>query len=246
MPRALLTGIALLVSPSVWAMSTALPEPQPRLSYGLTFPAANASVIEDDERRLLRVEWRAGLSRAEETRAVDEPAAALRPHGGVGRRYRPRRAGPAQLAAAGRTACCPTSTDRRPPLVLGTDRSGRPARRALASASGRTDHHFPGKANRALPTTGRHDDAGTTEDDPPRYSGVLAHRQRHAGAESQPGQHGGAGRRSGLAARLWPSAEARDYLEKLLADNREGTRNGFPQSVAEEMLLLIAVIEARN
>lgn len=44
---------------------------------------------------------------------------------------------------------------------------------------------------------------------------------------------------------LWPGQKAGIYLERLLADNREGTRNGFPQPVAEEMLLLIAMLETR-
>jgi hypothetical protein len=39
-------------------------------------------------------------------------------------------------------------------------------------------------------------------------------------------------------AALWPTAECLAYLENLLADNRGGARSGFPQSVAEEFLLL--------
>lgn len=32
-----------------------------------------------------------------------------------------------------------------------------------------------------------------------------------------------------------------DYLRHLLEDNREGTREGFPQPVAEEIVLLLAI-----
>lgn len=37
--------------------------------------------------------------------------------------------------------------------------------------------------------------------------------------------------------------ECIDYLERLLADNRDGERAGFPQAVAEEMLLLIEILK---
>lgn len=41
---------------------------------------------------------------------------------------------------------------------------------------------------------------------------------------------------------LWAKpAECIDYLANLLEDNRDGMRNGFPQSVAEEILLLITM-----
>lgn len=41
---------------------------------------------------------------------------------------------------------------------------------------------------------------------------------------------------------LWPEpAAAANYLEGLLADNRGGTRTGFPPPVAEEILLLLAM-----
>ena len=43
---------------------------------------------------------------------------------------------------------------------------------------------------------------------------------------------------------LWQKPqECTDYLTHLLEDNREGMRAGFPQPVAEEMLLLIAVLK---
>jgi hypothetical protein len=32
------------------------------------------------------------------------------------------------------------------------------------------------------------------------------------------------------------------YLESLLRDNREGARQGFPQSVAEEIVLLMRIL----
>lgn len=38
-------------------------------------------------------------------------------------------------------------------------------------------------------------------------------------------------------------AECIDYLRRLLEDNRDGERAGFPQSVAEEMLLLIEILK---
>ena len=42
---------------------------------------------------------------------------------------------------------------------------------------------------------------------------------------------------------LWSQpAECIDYLTRLLEDNREGMRNGFPQPVAEEMMLLISIL----
>lgn len=37
---------------------------------------------------------------------------------------------------------------------------------------------------------------------------------------------------------LWGSPGCLPYLQNLLSDNRGGTRNGFPQAVAEELLLL--------
>lgn len=42
---------------------------------------------------------------------------------------------------------------------------------------------------------------------------------------------------------LWSQpAECIDYLTRLLEDNREGMRNGFPQPVAEEMMMLISIL----
>lgn len=42
-------------------------------------------------------------------------------------------------------------------------------------------------------------------------------------------------------AKLWGQPDCVKYLHSLLMDNREGTRTGFPLSVAEEILLLIAI-----
>jgi hypothetical protein len=41
---------------------------------------------------------------------------------------------------------------------------------------------------------------------------------------------------------LWPRAECADYLQHLLEDNRAGTRTGFGQRVAEEILLLLSIL----
>lgn len=44
--------------------------------------------------------------------------------------------------------------------------------------------------------------------------------------------------------KIWGQpAECIDYLQRLLADNRDGERAGFPQVVAEEMLLLIEILK---
>jgi hypothetical protein len=40
---------------------------------------------------------------------------------------------------------------------------------------------------------------------------------------------------------LWRQSECVQFLQSLLMDNRDGTRSGFPLSVAEEILLLIAI-----
>lgn len=40
---------------------------------------------------------------------------------------------------------------------------------------------------------------------------------------------------------LWGKPQCRDYIEHLLLDNRGGTRTGFPQAVAEELLLLSGI-----
>ena len=43
--------------------------------------------------------------------------------------------------------------------------------------------------------------------------------------------------------KIWlQPAECIDYLRRLLEDNRDGERAGFPLSVAEEMLLLIEIL----
>ncbi|WP_148103023.1 type IV pilus assembly protein FimV [Sulfuricystis multivorans] len=43
---------------------------------------------------------------------------------------------------------------------------------------------------------------------------------------------------------LWGTADCLVYMQNLLADNRGGARSGFPQPVAEELLMLIAVMRA--
>jgi len=43
---------------------------------------------------------------------------------------------------------------------------------------------------------------------------------------------------------LWGTADCLVYMQNLLADNRGGTRSGFPQAVAEELLMLINVMRA--
>jgi pilus assembly protein FimV len=43
---------------------------------------------------------------------------------------------------------------------------------------------------------------------------------------------------------LWGTADCLVYMENLLADNRGGARSGFPQPVAEELLLLISLMRA--
>ena len=43
---------------------------------------------------------------------------------------------------------------------------------------------------------------------------------------------------------LWPGTECVEFLARLLHDNRGGSRNGFPQSVAEEILLLQQILAA--
>ena len=42
--------------------------------------------------------------------------------------------------------------------------------------------------------------------------------------------------------KLWSSAECAEYLLSLLADNREGKRDGFPLQVVEEIVLLLAIL----
>lgn len=45
---------------------------------------------------------------------------------------------------------------------------------------------------------------------------------------------------------VWPSELARVYLESLITDNRDGERAGFSQSVLDEVLLLISLLDARK
>lgn len=42
---------------------------------------------------------------------------------------------------------------------------------------------------------------------------------------------------------LWRTPACLVYLHNMLADNRGGSRAGFPQSVAEEMLLLTTILK---
>jgi hypothetical protein len=44
---------------------------------------------------------------------------------------------------------------------------------------------------------------------------------------------------------LWPTAECAEFLDHLLRDNRDGERQGFPQSVAEEIVLLQRILRDR-
>ena len=44
---------------------------------------------------------------------------------------------------------------------------------------------------------------------------------------------------------LWPDAKCGEFLEMLLHDNRDGVRQGFPRSVAEEIALLQRVLRER-
>ncbi|BAL23108.1 FimV family protein [Azoarcus sp. KH32C] len=43
--------------------------------------------------------------------------------------------------------------------------------------------------------------------------------------------------------RIWGTEECQAYLEKLLRDNRDGKREGFPLSVIDEILMLASVLE---
>lgn len=45
---------------------------------------------------------------------------------------------------------------------------------------------------------------------------------------------------------MWPNPEAKDYLEALIKDNREGERAGFSMEVAKEIALLISILETRD
>ena len=42
----------------------------------------------------------------------------------------------------------------------------------------------------------------------------------------------------------WQTPDCLPILQALLADNREGTRVGFPLAVAEEILLLVAILSS--
>ena len=46
--------------------------------------------------------------------------------------------------------------------------------------------------------------------------------------------------------KLWPTKEADAYLGSLLGDNRDGSRAGFPQAVAEEILWLLRILRVRR
>lgn len=45
---------------------------------------------------------------------------------------------------------------------------------------------------------------------------------------------------------LWGKPSCHTYLKNLLDDNRQGARAGFPQSVAEELVLLTAILKAEG
>lgn len=44
----------------------------------------------------------------------------------------------------------------------------------------------------------------------------------------------------------WPSGKAKQYLENLLVDNRDGDRTGFSLEILQEILLLLNVLETRD
>ncbi len=46
--------------------------------------------------------------------------------------------------------------------------------------------------------------------------------------------------------RLWPTDEVEKYLASLLGDNRDGSRAGFPQAVAEDILWLMRILRVRK
>ena len=46
--------------------------------------------------------------------------------------------------------------------------------------------------------------------------------------------------------KLWPTPQCAEYLLSLLADNRQGTRVGFPLPVVEEIVLLLAVLRPES
>lgn len=45
---------------------------------------------------------------------------------------------------------------------------------------------------------------------------------------------------------IWPGPQALEYLNQLLKDTRNGTRAGFPVAVLNEILMLVAVLEAER
>lgn len=49
-----------------------------------------------------------------------------------------------------------------------------------------------------------------------------------------------------LLTEKWPNEKITNYLHKLISDNRSGERSGFSQSVVEEILLLIDVLNIRE
>ncbi len=49
-----------------------------------------------------------------------------------------------------------------------------------------------------------------------------------------------------LLTEKWPNEKITNYLHKLISDNRSGERSGFSQSVVEEILLLIDVLNTRE
>jgi hypothetical protein len=44
---------------------------------------------------------------------------------------------------------------------------------------------------------------------------------------------------------LWGKRECQAYLHELLRDNRQGTRQGFPLAIVDEVLLLMAILDAQ-
>lgn len=56
----------------------------------------------------------------------------------------------------------------------------------------------------------------------------------------------GFSRVSDTVQRLWPSPETSSYLASLLGDNRDGSRAGFPQAVAEEILWLMRILKVHR
>ena len=41
----------------------------------------------------------------------------------------------------------------------------------------------------------------------------------------------------------WGTREAQAYIHQILRDNRDGTRQGFPLAVVDDLLLLLAVLD---